>query len=59
MARIAILCIPELSYNLKTVYGIDIYFIYGILALFIALINAMVLAKGSVKGSLSCSNGFD
>jgi len=52
MGRVVILGIPELSYNLKNNYGIDMYFIYGIMALLIAIINAIVLV-GANKGSLS------
>lgn len=39
------LAIPELTYNLKNIYGYDIYFVYGIVAFLLICLNVSVLAN--------------
>jgi len=53
MARVIILGIPELSYTLKNVYQIDIYFLYGIVGLALIPINACTLGRAKRNVNVS------
>ena len=59
LAKIAVVGIPELSYRLKFIYGIDLYFVYGILALFIVFLNWIVLSNATPKQMSMIMNSVD
>ena len=59
MARIAILGIPEFTYTLKNIYGIDIYFVYGLIAFFILILNVIVLSNARRNITTSFKDDID
>lgn len=45
MGRLGMLQVPEVTYRLKNVEGVDIYFLYGVIAILVVILNYMLIEQ--------------